>query len=134
VSASTTRLEREASFQLLFHGQSAAMWVVDADTLAFLVVNDVAVQNTATRARVSRMKMDQMAEPRRRRWRTRPRPRGDARGERGVAAHDEGRLGAACGKYVARDFFRRRDAVLVLSIDRTAQRRRRSAIASRRSC
>ena len=57
-------LEREASFQLLFHEHPLPMWVVDANTLAFLVVNDVAVRKYGyAREEFLAMTMDQMAQP-----------------------------------------------------------------------
>ena len=37
-------LEREASFQLLFHEHPLPMWVVDGETLQFLAVNASAVK------------------------------------------------------------------------------------------
>src|ERR1700709_2800876 len=58
------QLESEVSFQLLFHQHPLPMWVVDATSLAFIVVNDAAVQKYGySREEFLRMTMDQMAEP-----------------------------------------------------------------------
>ena len=58
------QLESEASFQLLFHQHPLPMWVVDAATLAFIVVNDAAVKKYGyTREEFLAMTMDQIATP-----------------------------------------------------------------------
>jgi PAS domain S-box-containing protein len=36
--------ESEKRYQLLFHKNPLPMWVIDLDTLAFLAVNDAAVE------------------------------------------------------------------------------------------
>ena len=115
-------LEHEASFQLLFHEHPLPMWVVDEKSLAFLVVNEVAVQKYGySRAEFLAMTMDQIAEPE-----TLP---------PAVPAEDAGGTPSAAWRHRARDgsvlhvestwheiSFEGRDAVLVLSIDRTAQK------------
>ena len=115
-------LEHEASFQLLFHEHPLPMWVVDAQSLAFLVVNEVAVQKYGySRAEFLAMTMEQIAEPE-----TLP---------PAVPAEDAGGAPSAAWRHRARDgsvlhvestwheiSFEGRDAVLVLSIDRTAQK------------
>ena len=114
-------LEREASFQLLFHEHPLPMWVVDANTLAFLVVNDMAVRKYGyAREEFLAMTMDQMAQP-----------------EEAPAAPaaNETRGDSTAWRHTAKDgsllhvestwheiSFAGRAAVLVLSIDRTAQR------------
>ena len=114
-------LEREASFQLLFHEHPLPMWVVDANTLAFLVVNDMAVRKYGyAREEFLAMTMDQMAQPE----------------EASAAlAANEMRGDSTAWRHTAKDgsllhvestwheiSFAGRAAVLVLSIDRTAQR------------
>ncbi len=115
-------LEREVSFQLLFHEHPLPMWVVDAQSLAFLVVNEVAVRKYGySREEFLTMTMDQMAEP--------ENPPSEDPSE------DAGEGGSAAWRHRAKDgsqllvestwheiSFEGRDAVLVLSIDRTAQR------------
>ena len=115
-------LEHEASFQLLFHEHPLPMWVVDAQSLAFLVVNEVAVQKYGySRAEFLAMTMEQIAEP-------------EALPP-AVPAEDAGGTPSAAWRHRARDgsvlhvestwheiSFEGRDAVLVLSIDRTAQK------------
>ena len=124
-SPSAPSLEREASFQLLFHGHPLPMWVVDAKTLQFLAVNETAVRKYGySREKFLGMTMDEIASP--------------AEVEGGVpeddgAPHDPS--ASAAWRHVARDgsvmhvestwheiSFAGREAVLVLSIDRTAQR------------
>ena len=57
-------LEHESSFQLLFHQLPLPMWVVDAESLAFLSVNEAAVRTYGySRAEFMRMTMDQFATP-----------------------------------------------------------------------
>ncbi len=115
-------LEREASFQLLFHEHPLPMWVVDATTLAFLVVNDVAVRKYGyAREEFLAMTMDQMAQPEQ---------------QPAEPAANETRGDSTAWRHTAKDgsllnvestwheiSFAGRAAVLVLSIDRTAQRR-----------
>src|SRR5712672_1409976 len=58
------QLESDASFQLLFHQHPLPMWVVDASSLAFIVVNDAAVKKYGySRQEFMAMTMDQIAEP-----------------------------------------------------------------------
>ena len=60
----STMLENEASFRLLFHQHPLPMWVVDNQTLAFLAVNDAAVDLYGySRAEFLRLTMDQIADP-----------------------------------------------------------------------
>ena len=120
---SAPALEREASFQLLFHAHPLPMWVVDADSLAFLVVNDAAVRKYGyAREEFLAMKMDQIAEPEELPPAGTPDVAGETRGA------------SAAWRHTAKDgsvlhvestwheiSFDGRDAVLVLSIDRTAQ-------------
>lgn len=120
---SAPSLEREASFQLLFHEHPLPMWVVDADSLAFLVVNEVAVAKYGySRGEFLAMKMDDLAEPE-------ELPPGAA------APATSGAGASAAWRHTTKDgsvlhvestwheiVFGGRDAVLVLSIDRTAQR------------
>src|SRR5215212_8525014 len=57
-------LETEASFQLLFHQHPLPMWVVENQSLAFLAVNEAAVQTYGfSREEFLAMTMDQIAEP-----------------------------------------------------------------------
>ncbi len=100
------------------------MWVVDADTLAFLVVNDAAVRKYGyAREEFLALRMDQIAEPE------------ELPPEGGADAASEPRGASAAWRHTAKDgtllhvestwheiSFGGRDAVLVLSIDRTAQR------------
>src|SRR5258705_42296 len=56
VSDVTALKKREASFRLLFDNNPMPMWVFDAETTAFLSVNDAAVQHYGySRARFLRM-------------------------------------------------------------------------------
>ena len=121
---SAPALEREASFQLLFHEHPLPMWVVDADSLAFLVVNDVAVRKYGyTREEFLAMTMDQMAAPE------------ELPSDPANEAAREEHGASTAWRHIAKDgsvlhvestwheiSFDGRDAVLVLSIDRTAQR------------
>jgi len=57
-------LENEASFHLLFHQHPLPMWVVDNQTLTFLAVNDAAVELYGyTRDEFYTLTMDQIANP-----------------------------------------------------------------------
>ncbi len=59
-----TMLENEASFRLLFHQHPLPMWVVDNQTLAFLAVNDAAVELYGySREEFLALTMDQIADP-----------------------------------------------------------------------
>lgn len=118
-------LEREASFQLLFHEHPLPMWVVDAGSLQFLAVNESAVRKYGyTREEFLSLTMDQIAQP--------EEPLGEAPAE--GEAESEGSESAAW-RHTLKDgsvlhvestwheiSFSGREAVLVLSIDRTAQR------------
>jgi two-component system cell cycle sensor histidine kinase/response regulator CckA len=121
-SAPPQQLESEASFQLLFHQHPLPMWVVDATSLAFLVVNAAAVAKYGySQAEFLAMTMDQIAEP-----------EGDAKEP--TATLSEGASTAWRHKrkdgatlFVESTWheipFAGRDAVLVLTLDRTEQRR-----------
>ncbi len=57
-------LENEASFRLLFHQHPLPMWVVDNETLAFLAVNDAAVDLYGfSRDEFYQLTMDEIANP-----------------------------------------------------------------------
>jgi PAS domain S-box-containing protein len=122
-SVISPQLESEASFQLLFHQHPLPMWVVDAETLGFIVVNDAAVKKYGyTREEFQGMTMDQIASPE-------------------DDASDPGEMDSAHGastawRHKCKDGtvlnvestwheipFAGRDAVLVLTLDRTEQRR-----------
>jgi len=119
------QLESEASFQLLFHLHPLPMWVVDASSLKFIVVNDAAVKKYGfSREEFLALTMDQIAEP-----------EGDApeTGGEGSALSDSA---SAAWRHKRKDGatlhvestwheipFSGRDAVLVLTLDRTEQRR-----------
>ncbi len=119
------QLESEVSFQLLFHQHPLPMWVVDAASLAFIVVNDAAVKKYGySRAEFLAMTMDQMAEPEE-----------DAE-EPGGATDDLADSASSSWRHKRKDGtvlnvestwheipFAGRDAVLVLTVDRTEQRR-----------
>ncbi|MCE9611925.1 MAG: PAS domain S-box protein [Chthoniobacter sp.] len=116
-------LEREASFQLLFHEHPLPMWVVDAESLAFLVVNEVAVAKYGySLAEFLAMKMDDLAEP------EELLPTAAVPATAGAGASAAWRHTAKDGSVLHVEstwheiVFAGRDAVLVLSIDRTAQR------------
>jgi len=124
---SSPALEREASFQLLFHGHPLPMWVVDAKSLEFLAVNETAVRKYGySREDFLAMTMDQVAQPE-------DLPPREPEGE-SETPHDA--RASAAWRHIARDgsvlhvestwheiSFDGREAVLVLSIDRTAQQR-----------
>jgi PAS domain S-box-containing protein len=57
-------LENEASFRLLFHQHPLPMWVVDNQSLAFLAVNDAAIALYGySREEFYALTMDQIADP-----------------------------------------------------------------------
>src|SRR5277367_6583962 len=63
-SAVSPQLENEASFRLLFHQHPLPMWVVDNQSLAFLAVNDAAIDLYGyTREEFLSLTMDQIANP-----------------------------------------------------------------------
>ncbi len=117
-------LESEASFQLLFHEHPLPMWVVDGESLQFLAVNASAVRKYGySREEFLGLTMDQIARPE------------DASAFTESSAAPEGGESAAW-RHTTKDgsvlqvesnwheiSFGGRDAVLVLSIDRTAQYR-----------
>jgi PAS domain S-box-containing protein len=120
------QLESEASFQLLFHQHPLPMWVVDAASLAFIVVNDAAVRKYGfSREEFLAMTMDQIASP-----------------EEDAEEIREENLAAGAStawRHKRKDGatlfvestwheipFAGRDAVLVLTLDRTEQRRAES--------
>ncbi len=119
------QLESEVSFQLLFHQHPLPMWVVDATSLAFIVVNDAAVKKYGyAREEFLRMTMDQIAEP-----------EVDAE-ESGGEGSDLADSASSSWRHKRKDGttlkvestwheipFAGRDAVLVLTLDRTEQRR-----------
>ncbi len=121
---SAPALEREASFQLLFHGHPLPMWVVDAKSLAFLVVNEAAIRKYGyAREEFLAMTMDQIAEP------EEPPPGAAAGGQSGTGGVSAAWRHRAKGDAVLNVestwheiVFDGREAVLVLTIDRTAQR------------
>jgi PAS domain S-box-containing protein len=116
------QLESEASFQLLFHQHPLPMWVVDANSLAFIVVNDAAVRKYGySREEFLTMTMDQIATP--------------VEDAGGVPA-DDAHGASTAWRHTTKDGtclfvestwheipFAGRDAVLVLTLDRTEQRR-----------
>ena len=115
-------LESESSFQLLFHHHPLPMWVVDAETLRFLVVNDAAVKRYGyTREEFLAMTMDQIATPEEG---AKEVEGGSGDGASTAWLHTR-KDGATL--YVESTWheipFAGRDAVLVLTLDRTEQRR-----------
>ncbi len=116
------QLESEASFQLLFHQHPLPMWVVDANSLAFIVVNDAAVRKYGySREEFLAMTMDQIATPVE---------------DAGGAPMDDAHGASTAWRHTTKDGtclfvestwheipFAGRDAVLVLTLDRTEQRR-----------
>jgi len=115
-------LESESSFQLLFHHHPLPMWVVDAESLRFLVVNDAAVKRYGyTREEFLAMSMDQIATP--------EEGAKEVEGNAGDGASTAWRHTRKDGAtlYVESTWheipFSGRDAVLVLTLDRTEQRR-----------
>ncbi|MEA3207247.1 MAG: hypothetical protein QOE70_304 [Chthoniobacter sp.] len=118
-------LENEASFRLLFHQHPLPMWVVDNQSLAFLAVNDAAVQLYGyTRDELLGMTMDQIAEA----DETAAEPDWHAR-KKGPAPTTPWRHRRKDGVTLEVEStwheipFDGHEAVLVLTVDRTAQRR-----------
>jgi PAS domain S-box-containing protein len=121
-SAIPLQLESEASFQLLFHQHPLPMWVVDAQSLAFMVVNDAAVKKYGyTREDFHGMTMDQIATPV-----EDASEHGDSPEHSGSTAWNH-RCKDGTVLFVESTWheipFAGRDAVLVLTLDRTEQRR-----------
>jgi two-component system cell cycle sensor histidine kinase/response regulator CckA len=119
------QLQSEASFQLLFHQHPLPMWVVDATSLAFIVVNDAAVRKYGyTREEFMALTMDQIAEPEEDAAATRA--EGSALSDSASAAWRHRRKDGQT-LHVESTWheipFAGRDAVLVLTLDRTEQRR-----------
>ncbi|MEP6672301.1 MAG: PAS domain S-box protein [Chthoniobacter sp.] len=116
------QLESEASFQLLFHQHPLPMWVVDATSLAFVAVNDAALKKYGySREEFFQMTMDQIATPME---------------DAGEASDDLKHGASTAWQHKRKDGatlfvestwheipFGGRDAVLVLTLDRTEQRR-----------
>jgi PAS domain S-box-containing protein len=122
-SAIPLQLESEVSFQLLFHQHPLPMWVVDAQSLAFLVVNDAAVKKYGyTREDFHGMTMDQLATP----VEDTTESNGDSPEHSGSTAWNH-RCKDGTVLFVESTWheipFAGRDAVLVLTLDRTEQRR-----------
>ena len=116
------QLESEVSFQLLFHQHPMPMWVVDAASLAFIVVNDAAVKKYGySRQEFLSMTMDQIAEP--------EEDAEEVSADMGDAASTSWRHKRKDGTSLNVEStwheipFAGRDAVLVLTLDRTEQRR-----------
>jgi len=117
------QLESEMSFQLLFHQHPLPMWVVDAETLSFIVVNDAAVKKYGyTRDQFHGMTMDQIATP----VEDAGEPGGDSLEQGGSTAWNH-KCQDGTMLFVESTWheipFAGRDAVLVLTLDRTEQRR-----------
>ena len=117
------QLESEASFQLLFHQHPLPMWVVDAESLAFIAVNDAAVKKYGySRDEFLAMAMDQIATP----AEESAEPNADGLAEGASTAWQHKRKDGAT-LFVESTWheipFAGRDAVLVLTLDRTEQRR-----------
>ena len=116
------QLESEASFQLLFHQHPLPMWVVDAATLSFIVVNDAAVKKYGySREEFLGMTMDQIATP--------AEDTDEAIGDEsahGASTAWRHKLKNGTTLFVESTWheipFAGRDAVLVLTLDRTEQR------------
>jgi len=116
------QLESEASFQLLFHQHPLPMWVVDAESLVFVAVNDAAVKKYGySREEFLAMTMDQIATPME---------------DAGETVADDSHGASTAWRHKTKDGvtlfvestwheipFAGRDAVLVLTLDRTEQRR-----------
>jgi PAS domain S-box-containing protein len=117
------QLESEASFQLLFHQHPLPMWVVDAESLAFVAVNDAAVKKYGySREEFLAMAMDQIATP----AEAASEPNADGLAEGASTAWQHKRKDGTT-LFVESTWheipFAGRDAVLVLTLDRTEQRR-----------
>lgn len=116
------QLESEASFQLLFHQHPLPMWVVDAESLAFIVVNDAAVKKYGfSRDEFLTMTMDQIATPMEE---SNSVPGDDAHGASTAWRHKTKDGSTLFVESTWHEIpFAGRDAVLVLTLDRTEQRR-----------
>jgi len=116
------QLESEASFQLLFHQHPLPMWVVDAESLAFIVVNDAAVKKYGfSRDEFLAMTMDQIATPVEDSSSV---PGDDAHGASTAWRHKTKDGSTLFVESTWHEIpFAARDAVLVLTLDRTEQRR-----------
>ncbi|MDR3404669.1 MAG: PAS domain S-box protein [Chthoniobacter sp.] len=117
------QLESEASFQLLFHQHPLPMWVVDATSLAFVAVNDAAIKKYGySREEFLALTMDQIATPMEDSGET----SGDGLSQGASTAWQHKRKDGAT-LFVESTWheipFGGRDAVLVLTLDRTEQRR-----------
>ncbi|MEI9896819.1 MAG: PAS domain-containing protein [Chthoniobacter sp.] len=117
------QLESEASFQLLFHQHPLPMWVVDATSLAFVAVNDAAVKKYGyAREEFLQMTMDQIATP----VEDSSEPSSEELSQGASTAWRHTRKDGAT-LFVESTWheipFAGRDAVLVLTLDRTEQRR-----------
>lgn len=116
------QLESEASFQLLFHQHPLPMWVVDAESLAFIVVNDAATKKYGySREEFLAMTMDQIATP------VEDATHTLADDSHGASTAWRHRTKEGAQLFVESTWheipFAGRDAVLVLTLDRTEQRR-----------
>lgn len=116
-------LENEASFRLLFHQHPLPMWVVDNQTLAFLAVNEAAVQLYGySREEFLSLTMDQIANPDE--SAIEPEQPGDDAGPAPTIPWRHRRKDGAILRVESTWHeipFGGHEAVLVLTIDRTAQ-------------
>ncbi|HYR58901.1 MAG TPA: PAS domain S-box protein [Chthoniobacteraceae bacterium] len=116
-----TMLEDEASFRLLFHQHPLPMWVVDSQSLAFLAVNDAAVELYGySREEFLSMTMDQIADPDENAGE--PSRRNEGAGPAATSPWRHRRNDGAVLRVESTWHeipFGGRDAVLVLTIDRT---------------
>ena len=116
-------LENEASFRLLFHQHPLPMWVVDNQSLAFLAVNDAAVDLYGySRAEFLALTMDQIADPDE--SAVEPERPGADHGPAPTTPWRHRRKGGALLRVESTWHeipFGGREAVLVLTIDRTEQ-------------
>ena len=117
------QLESEASFQLLFHQHPLPMWVVDAQSLAFVAVNDAAVKKYG----YSRDEFLAMAMDRNRHAGGRFRRDNADSLHEGASTAWQHKSKNGADSFVESTWheipFAGRDAVLVLTLDRTEQRR-----------
>ncbi|MGB8166794.1 MAG: PAS domain S-box protein [Chthoniobacteraceae bacterium] len=118
-----TMLENEASFRLLFHQHPLPMWVVDNQTLAFLAVNDAAVNLYGySREEFLALTMDQIADPDE--SAVEPDRRGETPGPAPTTPWRHRRKGGEILRVESTWHeipFGGHEAVLVLTIDRTEQ-------------
>lgn len=116
-------LENEASFRLLFHQHPLPMWVVDNQTLSFLAVNDAAVNLYGyTREEFLALTMDQIADPDE--SAVEPERQGEETGPAPTIPWRHRRKDGAILRVESTWHeipFGGHEAVLVLTIDRTAQ-------------